>query len=171
MEHRLMRQQDVLTVINNIMNCTCNTPTRIQTLTSGYYSIMKDCMNFHMNKSWADEVYGKPDVQNHYNAVNDIHYFLMYLLIIDQKRIMDASISICNQDLGKEYYILSYDIKCLVEHLICLGCSSSALNRVLDLFNINYNNLTDNTVLSDGIGSMVIAPGDPNCNQTLFHVS
>jgi len=151
------------------MNCAqCITPSQEQTFMIKYNEIMNDCIVHHMNLAWAAELYGK-DPQVHYNTINDIHYFLMYMIQVWHQRIYDSLTNICLEDKGKKYYYDYYQIECMVRHLVCGGCKQSALIKVLDLFDLNLAYSDVNTPTGKGIGSMMIYPW-PNCNYPYFEI-
>jgi hypothetical protein len=102
----------------------------VQTLTKNYYDAANDILNILFDQIYTNEIYGK-DCMEYYNRINDIHYLLLYMIIIYFKRQQDQYSDIITFE-ANQYYA-EYEIECIRKRFKCHGME---IYPLLEVFNM-----------------------------------
>ena len=144
-------------------SCCKHTSTEVESLIAGYYDIHKDNIDRILNEVYRAELFGK-NTEQLYNIGNDMHYFLIYLVMIKLEMLNDEEYDLwlgtgCGFDKGIDFYTEKYNLDCIRKHFFCNGMRINQ-SDALDLFGLNDNEE------EDGIGFMHIDwSNKPQCED------
>ena len=129
----VLRQRKLLNPVK-IVNMTCLCSQYAQqsyvdehAFLNQYYIQMKECIEYNLNTAYTQELFGKDNVQEYYNHVNEIHY-LYFLLnyVLDAYHLWetnyDGTITQAIRDAKIAEIKAEYNFACMIRHFRCFGC-------------------------------------------------
>jgi len=97
-----------------------------------------------------------------YNKINDLHYLLALLIIINEEMIQDLNNGLDRPWYDKTYYIEKYDLECIRK---AFWCHKIEIAPMLAIIGLNTQEAPS------GIGYMYIQGNPSDTKATVFHVS
>jgi len=153
-----------------ITDCCGLYKTDIQEKVASYYEAASNIIFGYTDKAFATAIYGR-NAEMWYNRINDIHYLVILLYIINSRRELYYTLN--GEDQGLEWIYTTYRLDCIKRTFICKGIDILPLLVVWNLapYPTGVAAITGTgscPPMPDGIDNMHIESG-PTC-ENLFIV-